>query len=108
MQTSDRVAARRYAKALFETAKPEDSGRLRRDLAAALKGLRPQQASLRHPLMPLADKAKLLHKVLGDSVGSETLRFLEILLKRKRFDLLQVIAGEFEKIADSETKVARA
>ena len=108
MQTSDRVVARRYAKAFFESVKPDAAARLRRDLSGSIKSLRDKQSVLRHPLLPVSEKAKVLHKVLGDQVGSETLRFLELLIKRKRFELLPYVSAEFERIADEETKVARA
>lgn len=108
MQTSDRVLARRYAKAFFETVKAADAPRLRKDLAVAIKLLRDHQGALRHPLTPASGKSRLLREQLGDQVGEESRRFIEYLIKRKRYMLLPFVAAEMERIIDEETKTARA
>lgn len=107
MQTSDRVVARRYARALFESSR-SDPATLRKELSAALRGLRDQQTTLRHPLLAAGEKSKLIRRVLGGQLSADTAQFLDLLIRRKRFDLLPYIAAELERIADEETKVARA
>lgn len=108
MQSSDRVLAKRYARALFQSAAEGQAPRLRKELGAALKVLRDHQAALRHPLLPAAEKARLLRGALGEQAREDTRRFLEVLIRRKRFELLPAVAAEFEQIADEAAQTARA
>lgn len=108
MASNDRVLAKRYAQALFENAGAAQSARVRKELGAALKLLRNHTAALRHPLSAPAEKVRLMKELVGDQVGADVRRFLELLILRKRFELLPYAAAEMEKIADEATRTARA
>lgn len=109
MQASDRVLAGRYAAALFQAAaaKGEDQ-RVLADLGAAQKLLLDATAALRHPRVSIADKKKLAHASLDGKVGATTLSFLDVLLAKKRYELLAMIASVYGRLAADKRGTAKA
>ena len=94
MQASDRVLAGRYAAALFQAAAAKgEEQKVQSDLGSAHKLLLDAMATLRHPRVSLASKKTLLHDTLGDRVGATTLKFLDLLVDKKRFDLMIMVYG---------------
>lgn len=109
MKASDRTLARRYAKALLEAAdSPEARARVAPDIGHALRLLREHEVRLRHPMVPAAEKARLLEAAFGRQVSDATRRFVELLLKKKRFGLLALVAKEVESLADEGAGIRRA
>jgi len=109
MQASDRVLAGRYASALFQAAaaKGEDQ-KVASDLGAARDLLLDSTGPLRHPRVSVADKKKLLHVKLDGKVGATLLRFLELLIEKKRYELLAMIAAVYGRLAADKRGVATA
>jgi F-type H+-transporting ATPase subunit delta len=109
MQASDRVLAGRYASALFQAAaaKSEDQ-KVAADLGAARDLLIGQSAALRHPRVSIADKKKLLGARLDGKVAATTLRFLELLIEKKRYELFAMIAAAYGRMAADKRGVAGA
>ena len=109
MQASDRVLAGRYAGALFQaaSAKAEDQ-KVAADLAAARDLLLDSTGPLRHPRVSVADKKKLLHATLDGKIGATTLRFLELLIEKKRYELFAMIAAVYGRLAADKRGVAKA
>ena len=109
MQASDRVLAGRYAGALFQAAaaKSEDQ-KVAADLGAARDMLLDQAAPLRHPRVSVADKKKLLRASLDGKIGATTLRFLELLIEKKRYELFAMIASVYGRLAADKRGVAKA
>lgn len=109
MQASDRVLAGRYAAALFQaaSAKGEDQ-KVAADLGAARDLLLDQTVALRHPRVPVADKKKLLHAKLDGKIGATALRFLELLIEKKRYELFAMIAAVYGRLAAEKRGVAKA
>lgn len=109
MQSSDRVLAGRYAAALFQAAagKGEDQ-KVLADLGAAGKLLQGQAPVLRHPRVSIAAKKKLVHETLGGKAGATLLRFLDLLLEKKRYELLPLIATVYARLAADKRGVATA
>ncbi len=100
MQASDRVLAGRYAAALFQAASAKgEEQKVQADLGSAHKLLLDSMGVLRHPRVPAASKKKLLHDALGGKVGPTTLKFLELLVDKKRFELMIMISAVFTKLA---------
>lgn len=109
MQASDRVLAGRYAAALFQAASAKgEEQKVQADLGAAHKLLLDVRGVLRHPRVPPANKKKLLHELLDGKVGATTLRFLELLVDKKRFELETMIGANFAKLAADKKGSAKA
>lgn len=100
----DLKAARRYAAALFGLAR--DTGALDRvasDLAILGEVTRDDASLLRvlgHPRIPLERKKTLLHEVFAATLGTEMLRFLELLLANERAALLPSVIREYGRLMD--------
>ena len=99
MQASDRVLAGRYAAALFQAAdKKGEDQRVASDLGVARDLLLGATAALRHPRVSVADKKKLLHAQLDGKVGATALRFLELLIEKKRYELFAMVAAVYARL----------
>ncbi|MDX6770126.1 MAG: ATP synthase F1 subunit delta [Elusimicrobiota bacterium] len=109
MQASDRILSGRYAAALFQAAvvKGEEQ-KVQADLSAAHKQLLSAMVALRHPRIAAADKKKLLKSELEGKTGPAVLRFLELLVDKKRFDLFAMIAAQYGRLALEKRGVAKA
>lgn len=109
MQSSDRVLAGRYAEALFQAAAGKrEEQKVQADLAAAHKRLLPQDGLLRHPRAAVAEKKKLVRAELEGQVGETALRFVELLIEKKRYELFPLIAAAYGRLAAEKRGVARA
>jgi F-type H+-transporting ATPase subunit delta len=109
MQASDRVLAGRYAAALFQAAaaKGEDQ-KVLADLSQAQKSLLEANATLRHPRVAIADKKKIIHSALTGKVSALTLRFLDLLVEKKRYELLAMLSSVYGRLAADKRGVAKA
>jgi F-type H+-transporting ATPase subunit delta len=109
MQASDRVLAGRYAAALFQAAlaKSEDQ-KVQGELGTAREKLLSFEGTLRHPRVAPADKKKLVHAQLDGKVSATTLRFLELLIEKKRYDLFPMIASVYGRLAADKRGAAKA
>lgn len=109
MQASDRILSGRYAAALFSAAVAKgEEQKVQADLGLAHKQLLGAMAALRHPRIAPADKKKLLKTELEGKTGAATLRFLELLVDKKRFDLFPMIAAQYGRLALEKRGVAKA
>ena len=109
MQASDRVLAGRYAAALFQAAAAKnEEQKVQVDLGSAHKLLLDAMSALRHPRVPPASKKKLLHDALGSKVGATTLKFLDLLVDKKRFDLMIMVSAVYAKLAADKRGAAKA
>ena len=109
MQASDRVLAWRYGKALFAAAcAKKEEARVQADLSGARMAILDLQPTLRHPRVSAADKKKKLSAVLSGKVSATTLKFLELLIDKKRFDLLTVITAGFGQLLADKNNTAKA
>lgn len=106
---SDLVLARRYARALFEaTASPREQAALREALADAWRTLSPGAAVLRNPAAGAAQNKAVLRRILSGGAPPAVLRFLDLLMDKKRFGLLPPIISEYGRILDERQGVVRA
>ena len=109
MQASDRVLAWRYARALFlAAAEKGEDGRVQADLTGSSSAIRDCLPVLRHPRVSLADKKKKLGQALGGKVSQTTLRFLELLIDKKRFELLPLVGVGLGKLIAEKNNIAKA
>ena len=109
MQASDRVLAGRYAAALFQAAANKgEEQKVQADLGCAHKLLLDTMTALRHPRVPPGSKKKMLHGALDGKVGATTLRFLELLVDKNRFELMVMVAANYAKLAAGKRGAAKA
>lgn len=109
MQASDRVLAGRYAAALFQAAiAKNEAPKVQTDLVTAAKILADKTPILRHPRVSPADKKKLLKTTLGSAVGTTTLRFLELLVDKKRYDLFVLASANYARMLAEVSGTAKA
>ncbi len=109
MRSSDRVLAGRYAAALFQAAagRSEDQ-KVHAELGTARELLSARDPILRHPRVAAADKKKLMHADFDGKVGAMTLRFLELLIDKKRYELFPLIAAMYGRLAADKRGVVKA
>lgn len=109
MQSSDRVLAWRYGKALFQAAAAKgEEARVQQDLVASWPAIREGMTLLRNPRISGAEKKKWLESTLAGKASAITLRFLGLLIDKKRFELLPHINADFGKLVNEKHNVARA
>ena len=109
MKASDRVLAWRYARALFLAAKAlGEEGRVQADILAAHGAILDCLDVLRHPRVSTADKKKKLEAALGGKARDLTARFLELLIDKKRFDLLPMVTSDLSKLIAEKHNTAKA
>jgi len=109
MKASDRLLARRYGGALHlaAAAKGLDQA-VHGELVGALEALGASLAAFKNSRMPSADKKAALAAALGGSASALTLRFLELLIDKKRLGLLPLVCGDFARLVARDRKLAKA
>lgn len=109
---ADTRVARRYASALFQTAVAAGASEaVERDMAAFMNlwagegGLR---FALVSPLIPADRKKAVLAGVLGNDANSVTSSFLNLLVDKRREEVLPAAYEEFSRQADEARNLVRA
>jgi len=104
------ILARRYAKALFAVGK--EDGKFE-DYSEALQGVAQLYAdtdledSLTNPLYPMDVREKVMEGVVASiGVDKNMANFLNLLVEKKRADVLPDIADEFKIMVDEEKNVS--
>jgi F-type H+-transporting ATPase subunit delta len=109
MQSSDRVLAWRYGKALFLAASAKnEEAKVQSDLLTARGAIFELMPVLRNPRVTSDDKKKKLDGVIGPKVSQVTLRFLHLLIDKKRFDLLPAVIADLGKLIAEKNNTAKA
>jgi F-type H+-transporting ATPase subunit delta len=100
---ADLLIVRRYARALFEVARKLDHVEA---VAADLEGLDAIMAAsprlgrvLRAPTIPAARKRELVDNIFAGRVNELTLRFLRLLVEKKREDVLRDLPAEYRRLS---------
>lgn len=98
------AVARRYAQALYEIAQAKNTlETLEQDLkgvAEAVVGTRELQKVLYHPQVLPSEKKKILQALFAQSVSEETMKFLGLLVDKRRENYIEGIALEFSSLAN--------
>lgn len=111
MQASDRLLATRYGKALFLAAvEKNEEERVLRELIQAqrLAGSAVMSAFLKNPRVSGADKKKKLEGGFGGGACALTLRFIELMIDKKRFFLLPLLAAGLTRLIQEKRNMTRA
>lgn len=106
------LAARRYAKSLHENAKERKTSA---DVAADMELIsstieenRALRLVLRSPIIKTEKKISILNAVFGGEIGSVSLRFIEIIAKKRRENLLDDIAASYMELYRLEQGIVSA
>ena len=105
------ILARRYAKALFAVGKEQDNFEGYNEALQGLAGLyvsRPEVAdALTNPLYPLDIREKIMAGMIK-SMGVDKImgNFLNLLIQKKRVEILPEIAEEFQSMVDDEKNIS--
>ncbi len=109
MTSADRLLAGRYARALFAwAAARHEEAAVAEDLAACSGCLSRALPLLRDPRVPAAQKKSLVRDSLRGCNAPMTADFMEFLIEKKRFGLLSVVAGNFDRLILQARQVVRA
>jgi len=109
MQSSDRILAHRYAQALFQVGlEHKEEERLYLDLSQTLKLLHDHMEVFRQPMLGVARQKTLLKNLVGTKISARTLKFLELLIDKKRFFLLSLATTDYGNMLDIHRGVVRA
>lgn len=99
--------ARRYAGALFETARQSDVidviDKVESDLGMigySLQTMPRLVEALNHPLIPRERKKAIVSDIFKDKVQAVTLRFLELVIDKRREEILPEIEPEYVRLAN--------
>ena len=107
MNTSQRIAAQRYAAAydaLSTTA--QDALRRQKDLHNAIKALAPAQRFMTSPRVSTASKKALVLSALSSL--PDTASFIALLVEAKRYALLAEIEQQVQSFTDARLGIVRA
>jgi F-type H+-transporting ATPase subunit delta len=107
---NDATISRNYAETLLILAKkdgqPEQWGNLMDSIGVAMREDRSLKTFLESPKIPASRKIELLRSALSKKVPPVFVRFLEILVSKRRQMLIPVIASEYRALIDeSEDRV---
>ncbi len=105
-------AGRRYAAALFATARKQEALEVvEQDLSTVLDLIRdaPLMKQLWYdPLIPAGKKRTVLVKVLGGALNPLTLAFLRLLIDKRREEILEAVQLELQTLSDRARHLLRA
>lgn len=105
----DTVTASKYAKALFAQAQSANQLLACQQGLAEILRITKSRSSLAQilgqPFISTAEKQKLVHAALGEFSTPLLERFLNLLVQRRRFDLLPVVVEQFQEEVDRAQKV---
>jgi F-type H+-transporting ATPase subunit delta len=105
----DTAAARKYARALFAEAQSKNQLLACQQGLAEFARIIKVRDSLRRiliqPFIGALEKQKLIHSALGEYATPLLERFLELLVRRRRFDLLPTILEQFQEEVDRSQNV---
>ena len=108
----ERTLAKRYARALLDVAREASKiDEVERDLfglAEAWDATRDLRTVIAHPSVPMDRKKRSVRAVFQGKVADLTLRFLDLLIDKKRMGLLPKIAEAYDEASDELQGIAKA
>lgn len=109
MPEADRTLAARYARALFACAcERHEEAAVAADLARCAVVLAKARPFLRDPRVTAAQKKGLVRDSLRGRAAPLTADFVELLIEKKRFDLLPLVAQDCDGFLARKRNVSRA
>jgi F-type H+-transporting ATPase subunit delta len=105
-------AARRYAKALLSFAKEQkEMENVAADMeliASTCKQSKELVTLLKSPVVKTEKKREIINKIFSGKIGSITLKFLEVMTKQNREDILAEIASAFQAVYREDKGIVTA
>ncbi len=110
------MVARRYAKALYEQTGAQPDGRGATDAVHAgvaliresLNGSRDLRRFFESPVIPAEKKESIIDELFADRVSELMLRFMKLLLRKKREDVLPDILAAYSALRDEQLGIVEA
>ena len=107
MNSSERIAVERYAKAYDSLSSSAQEARARAgELTRAAAVLKAAAAFMASPQVPAAQKQALVAEALPDA--PQAARLAAVLLRARRYHLLTAVAARAEELADEREGIKRA
>ena len=97
------AVVQRYAQALYQES--AQARQVQDDVALMTRTLedsRDLRLCMASPVIPRAQKASVVNRLFAPHVHPLTLKFLQLLVKREREDLLSAILNQFQAFSDHE------
>jgi F-type H+-transporting ATPase subunit delta len=111
-RSADLKVAKRYARALFNTAQKTGTVEAVHNDLTLLDTLWRQTPSLprflESPLVPAEKKRQLLDQALSGQLSTATRAFLALLIEKRREEILPAVHEEFVRLADDAAGLIRA
>jgi F-type H+-transporting ATPase subunit delta len=106
------ILAKRYAKALFAVGREEEKNEPYREtlnvLGDFLKQYPEAMDALTNPLYPMELREKVMAQLIsGMQAGQFMANFLNLVVQKKRADILPEIAAEFQALVDADQNISR-
>ena len=104
-------AARRYAEAAFQLAERDNAlDRWRDDLAfAAQVAADPRVArSVGSPMVPLAERERMLEELLGAHVSRPAFNLVRLLVQRRNLELVAGVSSEYQRLLNRRRGIVSA
>ena len=106
------VLAKRYAKALFAVGKEEGAfdgyNKALVEMAELFTGTPEVQDALTNPMYPLEARAKVMEHLISKMKAPQVMaNFFNLLVQKKRADILPDIAEQFQVLVDADNNVSR-
>ncbi len=109
---ADMRVGRRYAAALFHIARERNAAEAvradLRELVSLWVRMPLLRKNLESPLMPTARKRELVDRVFAPNLNELTVRFLHLLIEKRREEILPDVQRTYERLADQYEGVVRA
>ncbi|MBP1153206.1 MULTISPECIES: F0F1 ATP synthase subunit delta [unclassified Paenibacillus] len=110
--SQDMIAAKRYAKALFEVAREKGQvAQVEQELESVISVLNENTDLLKlikHPSLEAAVKIGLIKQIFESSVSEAVLNTLQLLIERRREEMLEALVKAYVKIANDALGQANA
>lgn len=108
---ADTRVAKRYAAALFNTALGRGAAEAVREdlrgLASLWTGMPLLRRTLESPLVPASRKRDLVDRVLAPRLHELTVRFLHLLIEKRREEVLLSVHRTYDRLADLQEGIVR-
>lgn len=108
----NKSVARRYAEAFFSIAQQANKiDDYQAELGKVVQSVKETEALeeyFAHPLIPAKEKKEIVQQLFGSVISAVTLNFVMLLLDKKRETYLDLIASEYEKMADESRNIQKA
>ncbi|MDR1617153.1 MAG: F0F1 ATP synthase subunit delta [Syntrophomonadaceae bacterium] len=108
----NKSVARRYAEAFFKIA--QETGQIDKlqqeleNVVATINGIDELKTYLNHLLVPVKQKKEIIDKIFSEQLSAVTVKFLKLVVDKRREGYLDAIVGEYCDMADESRNIIKA